>query len=274
MVREVFPRLCRLTYSRLNEKLLAGTTRDRVTATNMNRKFKTKVPHHVAIIMDGNGRWAQLRDQPRVFGHQQGAQRVREVVESAGNLGVKVLTLYAFSEENWRRPQDEVDALFSLLVSYLKDQVDELHKNGVRLTTIGAIEKLPADCQEWLRHAEQKTLLNKGLQLVLALSYSAQNDIVSASQKIVREVLAGRLASSDIDANVFRTFLSTSELPDPDLLIRTSGEQRLSNFLLWESAYTEFYFTGTHWPDFTAADFQAAIDEFSHRERRFGELQS
>ncbi len=238
----------------------------------MNATIIEKVPHHVAIIMDGNGRWAKHRGEPRIFGHQRGAQRVREVVELAGNKGVKVLTLYAFSEENWQRPEDEVNGLFSLLVSYLKEQVDELHKNGVRLSSIGAIEKLPLDCQEWLSFAEGKTRINTGLQLVLALSYSSKNDIVCATQRIARDVVAGLIGINDIGPDTVKAYLSTRALPDPDFLIRTSGEHRLSNFLLWECAYTEFYFTKTPWPDFTANDLNKALEDFASRERRFGDI--
>ena len=193
-------------------------------------------------------------------------------MELAGNKGIKVLTLYAFSEENWQRPQEEVNGLFSLLVSYLKEQVDELHSNGVKLTSIGAIEKLPIDCREWLAYAENKTRLNGGLELVLALSYSAKNDISNAAQRIAQEVLSGHLNPSEIAPDTVRRYLSTASLPDPDFLIRTSGEQRLSNFLLWECAYTEFYFTKTHWPDFTARDLELALEDYAARERRFGDV--
>jgi undecaprenyl diphosphate synthase len=238
----------------------------------MNWTDIKKVPHHLAIIMDGNGRWAQSRGEPRIFGHQKGAQRVREVVELAGNKGVKVLTLYAFSEENWRRPQEEVNALFSLLVSYLREQVDELHKNGVKLCSIGAIEKLPQDCRDWLGYVESKTKDNTGLQLVLALSYGSQSDMVSALVEIAKKVKEGTIEPSSIDAHLIRQHLSTHSIPDPDFLIRTSGEQRLSNFLLWESAYAEFFFTKTHWPDFSASDLEQALAEYARRERRFGDL--
>ncbi len=229
-----------------------------------------RVPQHVAIIMDGNGRWAQCRGEPRVHGHRSGAQRVREVVEAAGQKGVKVLTLYAFSEENWRRPPEEVHALFSLLVSYLREEIEHLHENGVRLTSIGAIEKLPVDCQEWLRVVEERTKANTGLQLVLALSYSGRSDLVRAVRSIMKEVKDGRLGEDAISEDTIAYHLSTYTLPEPDLLIRTSGEQRLSNFLLWEMAYTEFYFTKVHWPDFSRDDLEAALQAFAERDRRFG----
>lgn len=233
-----------------------------------------KVPQHVAIIMDGNGRWAQSRGEPRVHGHRSGAQRVREVVEAAGQKGVKVLTLYAFSEENWRRPSEEVHALFSLLVSYLRDEIDHLHENGVRLTSIGAIEKLPEDCQKWLRVVEEKTRSNAGLQLVLALSYSGRSDLVRAVRSIMSAVKDGNLSEEAIDEETIASYLSTHSLPEPDLLIRTSGELRLSNFLLWEMAYTEFYFTKVHWPDFSKEDLEAALDDFADRDRRFGSIET
>lgn len=228
------------------------------------------MPRHVAIIMDGNGRWAQRQGEARVFGHQNGATRVREIVEAAGQRGISVLTLYAFSEENWRRPLEEVNALFSLLVSYLKDEVERLHENGVRLRSIGAIEKLPNDCQEWLRHVEQKTRDNTGLTLVLALSYGSRSDLTRAVKALAFDVQRGHLNVDEISEDMIQSRLSTAGLPEPDLLIRTSGEQRLSNFLLWEMAYTEFYFTRTHWPDFCRADFENALNEFSERERRYG----
>ncbi|MDQ3230330.1 MAG: isoprenyl transferase [Pseudobdellovibrionaceae bacterium] len=236
----------------------------------MSRLSQAKVPEHVAIIMDGNGRWAQGQGQARVYGHQSGAQRVRDVVEAAGNAGVKVLTLYAFSEENWRRPVDEVNALFSLLVSYLKQEIDQLHENKVRLRSIGFTDKLPADCQEWLKLVEARTEHNDGLQLVLALSYSGRSDLVRAMQRMAMAVKEGRLQPDDIQEQVVTEHLSTQGLPEPDLLIRTSGEQRLSNFLLWEMAYTEFYFTKVHWPEFSPDHLNEALREYADRDRRFG----
>jgi undecaprenyl diphosphate synthase len=236
----------------------------------MSRLSQAKVPEHVAIIMDGNGRWAQGQGHARVYGHQSGAQRVRDVVEAAGNAGVKVLTLYAFSEENWRRPVEEVKALFSLLVSYLKQEIDQLHANKVRLRSIGFTDKLPADCQEWLQLVEARTRDNDGLQLVLALSYSGRSDLLRAMQRIAAEVKEGLLQPQDIDAEVVSDHLSTKGLPEPDLLIRTSGEQRLSNFMLWEMAYTEFYFTKVHWPEFSREHLNEALREYADRDRRFG----
>jgi undecaprenyl diphosphate synthase len=236
----------------------------------MSRLSQAKVPEHVAIIMDGNGRWAQGQGQARVYGHQSGAQRVRDVVEAAGKAGVKVLTLYAFSEENWRRPAEEVNALFSLLVSYLKQEIDQLHENKVRLRSIGFTDKLPPDCQEWLKLVEARTQDNDGLQLVLALSYSGRSDLVRAMQRMAAAVKEGLIAPEDIQEETVSNYLSTHGLPDPDLLIRTSGEQRLSNFLLWEMAYTEFYFTKVHWPEFSPEHLTEALREYADRDRRFG----
>ncbi|MFW7377876.1 MAG: isoprenyl transferase [Oligoflexus sp.] len=238
----------------------------------MTVQFRGKLPNHVAIIMDGNGRWARHRSRPRVFGHRSGAKRVREVVETAGNLGIKVLTLYAFSEENWNRPVDEVNTLFSLLTKYLRQEVDKLHENNVRLRSIGNHHKLPVECQRVLQHAEEKTRNNDGLQLVLALSYSGRSDLTQAFQKLANLVKEGDIDPSSVDETTVRSLLSTADLPDPDLLIRTSGEQRVSNFLLWEMAYTEFFFTDRHWPEFTRADFLEAIEAYGGRDRRFGRI--
>lgn len=230
------------------------------------------LPTHVAIIMDGNGRWARHRSRPRVFGHRSGAKRVREVVETAGRLGIKVLTLYAFSEENWNRPQEEINALFSLLTNYLRQEVDKLNQNNVRLRAIGNRYRLPRECQQLLEQAEAKTMQNDGLQLVLALSYSGRSDLTQAFQKLAHLVQQGQVDPAEVNESLVRSLLSTAELPDPDLLIRTSGEQRVSNFLLWELAYTEFYFCERHWPEFTREDFLEAIEAYSGRDRRFGRV--
>ncbi|MCX6129957.1 MAG: isoprenyl transferase [Proteobacteria bacterium] len=238
----------------------------------MRLPSQANIPHHVAIIMDGNGRWAQGRGQARCFGHQSGALKVREVVEAAGQAGVKILTLYAFSEENWGRPIDEVNALFSLLVAYLQQELDRLQENKVRLSSIGSIDKLPRECREWLERVELKTRNNDGLQLVLALSYSGRSDLVRATQKIAELVQKGDVTPESIDEQLIRKCLSTRDVPDPDLLIRTSGEQRLSNFLLWELAYTEFHFTPVHWPEFGKDDLALALKVYADRERRFGAI--
>ena len=228
------------------------------------------IPAHVAVIMDGNGRWAQKKNRPRVFGHRNGARRVRELVEAAGESHVKYLTLYAFSEENWNRPQDEVNALFKLLSQYLKSEIDHLHRNNVRLRGIGDRTKIPKSCLTLLEQGECKTVLNDGLQLTLALSYSARSDMVSALKHIAQKVRSGEIDEGDICESMIANELSTRELPNPDLLIRTSGEQRLSNFLLWELSYSELYFTEKHWPDFCRKDFDLALASYARRDRRFG----
>lgn len=232
------------------------------------------VPRHVAIIMDGNGRWAKKRQMPRVFGHQKGADRVREIVESAGEAGVQYLTLYAFSEENWARPADEVNALFKLLVKYLHRETEALHKKNVRLRTIGDVTKLPAVCQTALLEAMEKTRDNTGLQLTLALNYSGRSELVHAFREIAAQVAKGALKAEDINHQLVAAHLDTAGIPDPDLLIRTSGEQRVSNFLLWQLAYSEFYFTDVNWPAFSKKHFLEAIHNYMDRDRRYGCVKS
>lgn len=229
-----------------------------------------KVPSHVAIIMDGNGRWAEQRGSHRIFGHQNGVNAVREAVEAAGELGVKYLTLYAFSTENWNRPKAEVDALMELLVSTIHGEVEKLSKNKVRLHVIGDLDSLPQSARENVVSAMQKTELNTGLNLILALSYSSRWEIVNAVKRIVADVSSGKIGESEIDNELFSGYLCTSGIPDPELLIRTSGEERLSNFLLWQVAYSEFYFSNVLWPDFNKDEFYNAILEYQKRERRFG----
>lgn len=229
-----------------------------------------KIPSHVAIIMDGNGRWAKQRGSHRIFGHQNGVNAVRAVVEAAGELGVKYLTLYAFSTENWNRPKAEVDALMELLVSTIHGEVEKLSKNKVRLLVIGDLNSLPPSARENVVAAMKKTEANTGLTLVLALSYSSRWEIVNATQKIASDVAAGKLSVADIDNEMFSQYLCTAGIPDPELLIRTSGEERLSNFLLWQLAYSEFYFSEVLWPDFNKEEFYKAILEYQNRERRFG----
>lgn len=230
----------------------------------------SSTPKHVAVIMDGNGRWATQKGMPRGFGHQQGARRVREIVEEAARSGVEVLTLFAFSDENWSRPSGEVDALFELLTIYLESEIDHLDKEDVKLTSIGQYHRLPRDCQRLLEAGQRRTKNNGRMQLVLALSYGARSDIVAACKKIARLAAAGEVSWQDVDQGVISANLSTWDLPAPDLLIRTSGEQRISNFLLWEIAYTELYFSSVHWPDFSPHDFQKALFNYSNRQRRFG----
>ncbi|MBM3438666.1 MAG: isoprenyl transferase [Bacteroidetes bacterium] len=229
-----------------------------------------RIPQHVAIIMDGNGRWAKQKGHMRIFGHRHGVKAVRAAIEAGAELGVKYLTMYAFSAENWTRPQQEVSALMELLVSTIEDELPTLMKNRIRLETIGNIEQLPAKCQVQLTKTKAKTAENDRLTLVLALSYSGRWDIIEAVKKVSKLVEEGVLKSEDIDESELNKALSTAQYPHPDLLIRSSGEQRISNFLMWEIAYSELYFTPVLWPDFTKDDFYRAIVDYQGRERRFG----
>lgn len=231
-----------------------------------------KVPAHIAIIMDGNGRWAKSRFMPRTYGHKVGVETIRKVVRECSRLGVKYLTLYAFSTENWKRPKDEVSALMGLLVKYLRNELEELHKNNVKILTIGDISKLPEACIEELALAKEKTKDNTGLVMSLALNYGGRNDLVNAVKNISQDLVDGKISLDDIGDNLISSYLSTNESPDPDLVVRTSGEQRLSNFLLWELAYSEFYFTDIHWPDFDEKELQKAIFAYQSRDRRFGAI--
>jgi undecaprenyl diphosphate synthase len=231
-----------------------------------------RLPKHIAIIMDGNGRWAKQKGNPRVFGHKNGILAVRDTVEAAAEIGVQYLTLYAFSTENWKRPRTEIDALMSLLVSTINKETKTLLENNVRLNTIGDISSMPASVAQHLKGAIEKTKNNTGLNLVLALSYSSSWEILNAVKSIAQDIELGKIDSSKIDKNFFETYLTTSGFPDPELLIRTSGEFRLSNFLLWQIAYTELYFTPTLWPDFRREHLYQAILDYQNRERRFGKI--
>ena len=231
---------------------------------------KTRLPKHIAIIMDGNGRWAQQRGEQRVFGHNNGVQSVRETAEAAAELGVKYITLYAFSTENWNRPKYEIDALMRILVNSLHGEMKTLMDNNIRLTAIGDLKSLPAKSYRELQRSIEETSGNTGLNLILALSYSARWELVEVARAIARKVAANELAPDQIDIKTITSFLATADIPDPELLIRTSGEYRISNFLLWQIAYAEFYFTNTLWPDFGREDFYRAILDFQQRERRFG----
>lgn len=231
---------------------------------------KNKIPQHIAIIMDGNGRWAKQRGAFRVFGHQSAITSVRDATESCAELGVGFLTLYAFSTENWSRPQHEVDALMELLVATIREEIPTLKKNNVRLNVIGDIPSLPLHCQESLAQGINETSSNTGMTLTLALSYSGRWDLVRATQKLVKEVLEGRIKIEDITEEAVKGALSTAHIPDPELMIRTSGEMRVSNFLLWELAYAELYITETLWPDFKKEDLYKAVLDYQKRERRFG----
>lgn len=229
-----------------------------------------RVPQHVAVIMDGNGRWAKQKGHMRIFGHRQGVKAVRAAIESAAEMGVKYLTLYAFSTENWTRPEQEVNALMELLVDTIESELPTLMKNNIKLATIGDLSKLPKKCQAQLEKTKGKTAENAGLTLVLALSYSGRWDIIEAIKRIGNDVKEGKLEPQEINDEILNQALNTSCFPNPDLLIRTSGEQRISNFLLWEIAYSELYFTPVLWPDFTKDDFYKAIVDYQARERRFG----
>ncbi len=230
----------------------------------------SRLPVHIAVIMDGNGRWAKQRGYDRIVGHQNGVTSVRETTEAAAEIGIKYLTLYAFSTENWGRPKQEVDALMELLVDTIEKETPTLNKNNVCLRAIGDLSRLPEGAENKLRNCLKQTETNTGLNLVLALSYSARWEITTAAQAMCRDARDGRLNPDDITDRVVASYLDTRDMPDPDLLIRTSGEQRISNFLLWQLAYTELYFTETHWPDFRKENFYQAIYEYQQRERRFG----
>ncbi len=230
------------------------------------------LPQHIAVIMDGNGRWAKKKGAARIFGHRNAIEAVRQVIEGSGELGVKFLTLYAFSTENWGRPKEEVDALMELLVNTLQKEISSLHKNNVRLGTIGDTEQLPKDCKENLKEAIEATKNNTGLNLLIALNYSGRWEILKAITKISEKVRLGLVVPSEIDETLFGQYLQTKDIPDPELLIRTSGEMRISNFLLWQIAYTELYITPKLWPDFRKEDLYEAICEYQKRERRFGKV--
>ena len=246
-------------------------------ATGQDRKHQERlkeaaggIPGHVAVIMDGNGRWAKRRGLPRIAGHNEGVNSVRDIVEACGQLGVQFLTLYAFSTENWKRPQDEVSLLMRLLLRALRDERDRLHQNEVRLRAIGDITALPQDVRDELSAAIDMMRNNTGLTLVLALSYSGRWDIAGAMRRMAHDIKAGVLTPESVSEQIVGQYLSTRDLPDPDLLIRTSAERRISNFLLWELAYSEMVFADEFWPTFRRKHLYAAIAEYQKRERRFG----
>ena len=232
----------------------------------------SKVPRHVAIIMDGNGRWAQKQSKMRLFGHQSAIQAVRDAVEAAARLGVQYLTLYTFSTENWNRPQAEVEGLMSLLVKAVKEETPTLMKNNIRLTTIGDLSRLPEASLKALQRCIEDTAGNSGTNLVLALSYSSRWEISYAMKGYVSDILRGGANLNDLNEETIRKYLATSAMPDPELMIRTGGELRVSNFLLWQMAYTEFYFTDLLWPDFRQGDFYEAVYDYQQRQRRFGKV--
>jgi len=230
----------------------------------------TKSPQHIAIIMDGNGRWAKKQGEMRLFGHNFGVESVRNVLKAAKELNVKYLTLYAFSTENWNRPKEEVDGLMDLLVRTIAGEVEELHANGVRLMSIGNVEGLPNNCNDELQKAQESTKNNTEINLVLALNYSSKWEILEATKKIAEKIKSGELSPDGLTNEIFDAELSTNGIPDPELLIRTSGENRISNFLLWQIAYSELYFTEVLWPDFTREHLFEAVFDYQNRERRFG----
>jgi undecaprenyl diphosphate synthase len=231
-------------------------------------KESGQIPEHVAIIMDGNGRWAKKRGLPRAAGHKIGIESVRDIVETCSQLGIKFLTLYTFSTENWKRPKEEVSTLMRLLLKSLKKEINELNKNNVKLNAIGQFSSLPLAVQEELSEAMAKTRDNKGLVLNLALSYSGRWEIIEA----VKQIILNKISADDIDESAFSSFLTTKDIPDPDLLIRTSGEVRVSNFLLWQIAYAEIFISEVFWPDFRRKNLYEAIKSFQKRERRFGKV--
>jgi undecaprenyl diphosphate synthase len=237
---------------------------------SLSPQARGAIPAHVAIIMDGNGRWARERHLPRVEGHRQGAESVRAIVRAAGEVGIKYLTLYAFSVENWSRPQDEVDTLMKYLARYLKNEIGELNRHNVRLEAIGQIYRLPEFVQAQLEKTKAALARNNGLTLILALSYGGRTEIVEAVRAIADKVRRGQIEAAEINEQVIAQHLYTKNLPDPDLLIRTSGEMRVSNFLLWQISYTELVVMPTLWPDFRKPQFYAALEDYARRHRRFG----
>lgn len=229
-----------------------------------------RIPRHLAIIMDGNGRWAEQRHLPRIAGHQRGVETVQKVVKECRAIGVTCLTLYAFSSENWGRPEEEVNALMGLLAEYLKSELKTMMTRGIRLNVIGEAFRLPPEARRILEETVDRTRDNHDMVLTLALSYGARNELVRAARHLAREALAGRMSPEDIDDGAVTAALDTADLPDPDLLIRTSGEMRISNFLLWQLAYTELYFSEVLWPDFDERELRLALEEYGRRQRRFG----
>ena len=229
-----------------------------------------KVPQHIAIILDGNGRWAKAKGMPRNYGHAQGSKNVERICEEAWRMGIKYLTVYAFSTENWSRPEGEVAALMTLLRNYMKTCLKTAAKNDMKIRVIGDIEPLDEDIRNRIRELEAATVNNGGLNFTIALNYGSRDEMTRAARKMAKDCAEGRLDPEQIDESVFESYLDTHGIPDPDLMIRTSGEQRLSNYLLWQLAYSEFYFTDVPWPDFTKEELAKAIEEYNHRHRRFG----
>lgn len=262
------------TLARLLGPLFARETSDDAAGTDMAIPDTSRLPRHIAVIMDGNGRWATERGLPRVAGHRAGVEALRDIIKTCSRLGIEMLTLYAFSTENWKRPPEEVDALMQLLVEYLRAEIDELHQNGVCVRAIGRVEELPAFDREEIARAEARTRDNTGLKVNLALNYGGRREIADAARAIAERVKAGGLAPEEITPDVVAAHLYTAGGPDPDLIIRTGGEARLSNFLLWQAAYSEFWVTPTYWPDFGPKHLYQALTDYAARERRFGGIKS
>ena len=231
------------------------------------------VPQHIAIILDGNGRWAKAKGMPRHYGHAQGSKNVEKICEEAWRMGIKYLTVYAFSTENWSRPENEVAALMKLLRNYMKTCLKTAAKNDMKIRVIGDIEPLDDDIKSRIRELEAATTDNGGLNFTIALNYGSRDELTRAAQKMAKDCAEGKIKAEEIDESVFETYLDTHGIPDPDMMIRTSGEQRLSNYLLWQLAYSEFYFTDVPWPDFTKEELVKAIEEYNHRHRRFGKVE-
>jgi undecaprenyl diphosphate synthase len=240
-----------------------------MTVTELSQQH---IPRHIAIIMDGNGRWAQLRGKPRTDGHRRGIEAVKDIVDASIEFGVSYLTLFGFSSENWKRPSVEVDDLMWLLRRFLKSETETMHRKNVRIRIIGDRSSFSSDIVELIEHSEEKTSGNDGLKLTAALSYGGRQEIITAVKKLYKDISNGQLLYENVDAEIFTDYLATSDIPDPDLLIRTSGEKRISNFLLWQIAYTELVFSEVLWPDFKRENLALAIEEYNGRERRFGEV--
>lgn len=245
----------------------------------MNKKYcdsinETNIPTHVAVIMDGNGRWAKKRNMPRLYGHRQSMEAVRTIIQSCVDLGVKYLTLYAFSTENWKRPKDEVDGLMSLMVEFFNKEIDQLYKKGVKIRILGNLDKMPENAKKCALDAMEKTINNNILGLNIALNYGGRADVIHAVKQIAHKIKSGDLDVEDINEEMFGGFLYTKDLPDPDLMIRTGGETRTSNFLIWQLSYAELWFTNTYWPDFTKETLCNAIYDYQNRDRRYGGLKN
>ncbi|MGB4589310.1 MAG: isoprenyl transferase [Clostridiaceae bacterium] len=234
----------------------------------------TRIPNHIGIIMDGNGRWAKARNLPRSMGHKAGVETIRRIIKECDRLGVKHLTLYAFSTENWKRPKEEVSALMSLLVEYLRKELDELHKSNVIVNYLGNIDRLPQLAQDELNHAKEKTRNNTGVEMNLALNYGGREEIIHGVKDVFKDIQEGRITLDELTEESFKDYLYTKGQPDPELIIRPSGELRISNFLLYQGAYSELWFSNINWPDFTEAHLRMAIGDYQKRDRRFGGLKS